>query len=333
VISLENQWEVLEQQAHPEGSGFAVRRLSPGGKLDLFAGVEHGTAARLFILGAGETVPRTKLPKDTHGLELSWRRLELGSEGRVAFIVKLAKPEYKPIFSALVGDILESLEEIDDYKEAFVAIIARLEQWRSLLEKPPVHELSADAQRGLYGELVFLRDILMGELGSRAVMAWKGPDGSQQDFAVSGGAVECKTSSSRLHHMMKIASERQLDDRNLRFLFVRYLSVADGEIGESLADVIEGIASAITTNSEAVAHFAKCLQNIGYTHTKDNYKTRYQIRDEKYFKVTEGFPRITEDVVPEGVGDVTYSISVAGCAPFEVLEEQVLKEFGSSDAE
>ena len=53
-------------------------------------------------------------------------------------------------------------------------------------------------------------------------------------------------------------------------------------------------------------------------------KTGYTVRESNMFRVTKGFPRLTERDLPLGVGDLTYSISVVECKNFAVPVEEVV---------
>jgi hypothetical protein len=56
----------------------------------------------------------------------------------------------------------------------------------------------------------------------------------------------------------------------------------------------------------------------------------YVLRDSAYFHVREGFPRITESMIPPGLGKVHYEIEVGACEPFKV-EEAPVREYLRSE--
>jgi hypothetical protein len=67
------------------------------------------------------------------------------------------------------------------------------------------------------------------------------------------------------------------------------------------------------------------LVEFGYL---DMHEQRYRpfgflIRNERFYRVTEGFPRITEASLPNAVGQVNYRIALAGCASYAVSYEEV----------
>jgi hypothetical protein len=49
----------------------------------------------------------------------------------------------------------------------------------------------------------------------------------------------------------------------------------------------------------------------------------YELRDDLWFRVSQGFPRITSHGLPAGVGDISYLISVDSASAFELNREQL----------
>ena len=67
------------------------------------------------------------------------------------------------------------------------------------------------------------------------------------------------------------------------------------------------------------------LFEIGYfeIHKPIYQNTGYNIRQESIYKVEGDFPRITENEIRHGVGDVKYSIVIADCLSFIVTETEL----------
>ena len=57
---------------------------------------------------------------------------------------------------------------------------------------------------------------------------------------------------------------------------------------------------------------------------------RFAIRSRQCFKVVPGFPRLLEANLPVGVGDVSYALSLAACAPFEVSVDAMIATIQAS---
>lgn len=63
-------------------------------------------------------------------------------------------------------------------------------------------------------------------------------------------------------------------------------------------------------------------------HAARYVNTGYVIRETNFFNVVKGFPRIVEDDLRKGVGDVSYSISVAECQHFAVSAAEAAELIG-----
>jgi hypothetical protein len=41
----------------------------------------------------------------------------------------------------------------------------------------------------------------------------------------------------------------------------------------------------------------------------------------KFFEVVESFPRLLQKDLPDGIGDLNYSVILAACAPYEITTD------------
>jgi hypothetical protein len=182
--------------------------------------------------------------------------------------------------------------------------------------------LSEDAQRGLYGELFFLKQHLIPATNDFvfAISAWTGPRNRQHDFQFASAAVEVKTSGAKQHQKLLIASEQQLDDALVDNLFLFHLSLSSVDNhADTLVAIVAELRNAFVGFS-AASIFEMSLIQRGYLETQSwrYQRTGYVIRESNVFRVAGDFPRLTERDLATGVGDVTYSISVAECKRFSV---------------
>jgi hypothetical protein len=152
------------------------------------------------------------------------------------------------------------------------------------------------------------------------VTSWTGPVGAIQDFSLGSVAVEVKTTAGKQHQRVRIASERQLDDRGLEALLLFHLSVDDREnLGDTLPGIVQRLRGTLGSDGTAAAEFEALLFAAGYHDVHSpRYRTGYTVREANIFRVTEGFPRLTELNLPEGVGDLSYSVALAACAAFRL---------------
>jgi hypothetical protein len=82
----------------------------------------------------------------------------------------------------------------------------------------------------------------------------------------------------------------------------------------------------IKGNPSALSVFRLKLIEAGYfdQHKKYYEDTGYTIRQKNIYKVTEDFPKITENMIPAGVGDVRYSVVVSVNDKWVIEEEKLI---------
>lgn len=249
-------------------------------------------------------------------------------------LILLLNKQYKDIFSTLCEDLIYGVSEISDENILIDRLVDRLVKWQSLFEKLGHQGLSDDAQRGLFGELYFLRKYLSKSSDYiKCINAWMGPENAIQDFQYSNWAVEVKTTHGKNHQKIHISSERQLDDSLIPNIFLYHLSL-DVRIGfgETLNFIIEDISHLLNDNSIATNHFKLKLIESGYFDIHKNlYDDHgYNIRQENIYSVIGDFPRITEKQIPIGVGDVKYSIILTESESWRINEDNLFHKISEN---
>ena len=245
-------------------------------------------------------------------------------------LILLLNKQHKDIFSTLCEDLIFGVSEVTTEQTLVERLLERLAKWQSLFEKVGKQGLSDEAQRGLYGEIYFLRFFLNNTSDKNyCLKSWLGPEKSIQDFQYSNWAVEVKTTHGNNHQKIYITSERQLDDSIIEKIFLYHLSldVRSGN-GESLNSVIDEVSNLLIHSTIASNLFKLKLLEAGFYEThKHLYEERgYAIRQENSYWVTGNFPRITENQIPIGVGDVRYSIVLSESEEWRIDQETLLSE-------
>lgn len=242
-------------------------------------------------------------------------------------LILLLNKQHRDIFSTLCEDLIFGVSDVTSEHTLVEKLPERLAKWQSLFEKVGKQGLSDEAQRGLYGEIYFLRLFLNNTLDKNyCLKSWLGPEKSIQDFQYSNWAVEVKTTHGNNHQKIHITSERQLDDSVIEKIFLYHLSL-DIRVGygESLNLLIEEVMELLITNTIAYNLFKLKLLESGYYDVhKALYEERgYTIRQENFYRVTGNFPRITENQIPIGVGDVRYSIVLSESEEWRIDEQSL----------
>jgi len=218
------------------------------------------------------------------------------------------------LFTMMATDVLNVLRsDIDVNDEARLnRFLARVRAWQDFMRAESDGPLSAEAEVGLYGELVVLEGLLAARVAAGiAVPAWKGPLDGLHDFALETGAVEVKTSTSPSGFAARIGSLEQLDDSLIRPLFVAAVRLALDASGETLTQCVSRVRDLLLNEMGTLTQFETLLLHAGYSALHaDRYTRRFVRSSLRLFEVSDAFPRITRATVPLPVRTAVYEIDL-----------------------
>lgn len=329
----EDLWRELGAQS-PPGAGIVRRRVRETSGSDIFVGVSYPGHERMLILSVSASaaagiasLPASRAIRST---------IAEGPDGRATEIrVILTQPEMNAVFASFADDVLDAVAQAPTDIAAVSTLVSRFRHWQWLLAGQNPDGLSETAAQGLYGELWSLGNITIPSLGPAAVDGWTGPDRDNIDFQFRQVAFEVKTTTAHHPPMVRISSERQLNPAPFASFYLVSLSLDQlrGGSGESLNYQVDQIKTQLTGSDQAIPFADKLLQ-CGYLAVhKDRYELPgYAIRELAVFRVTPGFPRISEDDLPVGVGRVSYDLDLAACEAWKVSPETLTSDLQSSSA-
>ena len=249
--------------------------------------------------------------------------------GKNTLLFKLIYNQHKDIFSVLCEDLIASIALVTDEKQFVKIILNRFEKWKLLFTKLTLKGLQPEEQRGLFGELYFLRKFLQSNRNFQFVMnTWVGPAKDIWDFQMNNWALEVKTTHGNNHQKVRISSERQLDTSHIEKLFLFHLSLDKlQESGETLNQIILSITNILDNDTISLNRFKSKLYEAGYfeNHSSLYDSIGYFIRQETFYTVENEFPRIQEHEIRPGVGDVKYSIILSQCESYKQTEQFVFE--------
>lgn len=329
MTKIENIWVGLESDTSNH-SGLLYKRYSAEVLPDVFVALKAPEKLRCIAFRISAAFPFD---------ENQWNKLkdikietlpDERDKSKKFLLILLLNKQHKDIFSTLCEDLIFGVSDVSTEQTLVEKLLERLAKWQSLFEKVGKQGLSDEAQRGLYGEIYFLRFFLTNNSDKNyCIKSWLGPEKSIQDFQYSNWAVEVKTTHSNNHQKIHITSERQLDDSIIEKIFLFHLSL-DVRVGngEPLNILIDEVSELLNDNTMASNLFKlKLLESGYYDIHKPLYDERgYTIRQENIYRVTGNFPRITENQIPIGVGDVRYSIVLSESEEWRINHQTLLGE-------
>jgi len=325
LTGIEKLWIAMDEDiaagAAPP-AGWSLRLARPATHCPLFVAIELTTRRRAVLL---------QLPVDSVPSRWRWPRckgldpLMLRIEGKEHFGVVLKEERFKDVFTSLVEDLIRRLSETVNPVEQASAFVGQLSRWQKFLSASS-EGLADEEQRGLWGELKFLRDQLCPILGPRSVRGWKGPEHAHQDYQFEAGAIEVKTTLAKQPQVVKITSERQLDGAAWPILILCVIALEVRELaGETLPQMVASLRTLLASNSEAQGQFEDKLLLAGYqdAHAVAYMDRGYIIRTETFLQIREGFPMLVERNLPAGIGNVCYGLTVAACMNYALNKVEI----------
>jgi hypothetical protein len=320
----ENAWSEIALPKGPDTEKF--RRADSAHPFDFFRGRDF-QGRNLFIFRSSVSDPGETLP-NPEGISVVHEPADLGIW---QLKLTLSDNNQADIFGALCANLMEATRALGstDQAGALAVILSRLRRWQSMLKAGRPALLPQAVQIGIFGELVFLRDVLIPIFGVTAsVRGWRGPYGDEQDFAAGGKLIEIKTLRDTSDRRVKISSAEQLDTSSGEiWLCVQSVSEVDEGMdgdGESLFSLAAEVTDAADLESPALGDTIRStFHEIGYEPRVEYATPLRQIRQRQYFEVSDEFPRIVPSSLPVGIRDVTYVLDVASLGAFETDEKNV----------
>ena len=329
---IDKIWNELEDE-QPLKSGLLYKRYSGAIKPDVYVAVKSPEKLRCIA---------AHLNSDAELQLKSWDKLrdikietlpDNKHTDKQFLLVQLLDNQHRDIFSTLSEDLIHQVADIANEPELIKLLLLRLEKWRLLFEKMGQQGLSDEAQRALYGEIYFLRKLLQNVPNTDyCVNSWKGVEKSVQDFQFSDWAVEVKTTHGKNQQKLHISSERQLDISLIPRIFLIHYSLEVRQYhGENLNDLVDDVLKMLSDSPAAHNLFRLKLLEAGYfdIHRHLYSETGYSIRQENIYKITDDFPKITENQIPSGVGDVRYSLIVSANDDWTLSEHELFENLKS----
>lgn len=316
---LEKAWSELPIAALGQLSGIRAPGLPP--HTPIYIAVDPERRRQLLVALPAESEP-LKLTV-TRGLQVRTDELRVGgSSARTYIQLVCLHPAHYSTFAALGANIVAAVAS--DPSDPKAALARCLDRWRSFWAVDQ-SGLSREQALGLFGELWFLLR-WMGPLSVASIARWQGPLGARHDFQWPTGSVEVKTaaSGSGTVPVHFIGSLDQLDAPEVGQLYMFSLHVADDSLAaNSLPVLAEQIIAALKHDTDALGLFSERLAKSGYNPADSTrYARPLRVLSEELFRVDESFPKLTTGTfqpgLPSGVAGVSYSLSMAACAPWRL---------------
>ena len=121
-----------------------------------------------------------------------------------------------------------------------------------------------------------------------------------------------------------------MDLLNLSNLFLSQFEGEKALEGMSLNSIILSLRESLSNSISLLDNFNQKLIQAGYLEKHyDNYETLYSIKKWNLYHVNDGFPKIEQQSLPNGIYNTSYFIEQSAISDFQVTIEEVQEIIGN----
>ena len=236
--------------------------------------------------------------------------------GKLALKFVLNYPSLDELFTKLCWDLMNVALGNKNTEEA---ILQRFKSWMKLFQKGTNLTLSVNQQKGLIGEILFLEEKIkvLGE--DKAVEAWVGPEGADQDFIFLDSWSEIKTTTIA-SESITISSIQQLGGIFPGELVVYFMdkTSANGKSIISLPTLVERVKSNLNRNNQNLFMCKLALSGYLVMDADVYLNNKFNVKEKRVYNVSVSFPKLTEKNLPSEIVSAKYELSLAAIDQFRV---------------
>lgn len=322
MTKIESLWQKVREEIHQSPIGdneFKLIRLDPDSPHNLTAGID----------GMGNLMLAAEINSRPPDIDVGTRALEYfrhqRSGGNWLMVLRLIGEGLDQVFGRLCQDLIDEAVHAPSQAALIKLFQRRLLLWKKLFQQGGNGCLEKYQIQGLMAELLALESLLARENSSvmDTVMAWTGPLKKDQDFIFSDHSIEIKAISPKVDKV-GISSVSQLySDGSLElWIYLLREAASDGDTALGIMDLIARLENRLALNCpDALPVFRGLLLEAGYVEQECYESSCFNILGLEKYRVSEGFPRLIPDDIPQGISDISYSISLAELDPFKISLE------------
>lgn len=266
--------------------------------LELLIGINDNGEKTIRFIG---NFVKNKI-KGTKSIEIN----HFSYKDKLILSFSLVDEEYVDLFYLFCNDLVDSSRDVSQ-EMGYTYLVNRFERWRSFSGLTRKY-LSESEIKGLMGELLFLKEILIDKFGSsRSIQGWTGSEPLKKDFSYDDTWFEVKAVSG---DKVSISSIDQLDSNVTGFLVLYSLEKLSPEAnGISLNRLCDQIFEKLDLDMDRQTFLMKLIQANFY---KEEYYDQFVYANTRvnYYEVNSEFPKLTRDLIPDAISNAKYDLII-----------------------
>ena len=297
---LQNLWNSIDYR---NGGSLLLERKHP-----LEWHVSYITETQKAIIFISNSQPKEIESSKSIAIKMAKR-----FDGRYATSFVLTEKSQEQVFISMCANLIDYSSDALAEKDALRKVVSRFKQWQRLMAYKRLALMSAEAQKGLVGELKYLEKVIAsGKNPQRAIDGWVGPDGADQDFVYDGVWHEIKAVGIAATEV-KISSVEQLGTgATPGELIIERIDKCAPEMQDAftLNQMVKKIYNSLQTDGEATDTYIAKLNSLGYISLPEYDVTKYKHSGEEAYNVDGNFPRIIREGLRPEIVNVNYVLSI-----------------------
>ncbi len=325
---IETIWEALENDINFKG-GILLRRYALEVKPDLYVAIKNAEKMRSIVFKVSQSFDNQSIDlANLKEIKIEIVSDEIDKSKKLLFFILLT-PLHADIFAVLCEDLINNVKNVENEVTLLKTLKRRFLKWQSLFEKLYEAGLNINQQKGLFGELIFLKILVENSQNIDYILdSWLGMLKAPQDFYYKNKwALEIKTTKNNAQKL-SISNELQLDESFFEHLFLLHISLETSDkIGKNLNQLIDELFNLLKNNTSATYKFKQKILDAGYydLHKKFYEDVFYQVENLHYYQINSTSPRLTARNMPNGISETKYSISLLSLQKSLISQDNVLK--------
>lgn len=222
---------------------------------------------------------------------------------------------FKDLFDDLILSIYSKIYNISNPEEYSELFTRHFFKWSSFFENKRNEGLTKDQVKGLIGELIYLKNLLLNSEDNidDVLLSWRGPYDEGHDFVFDFIDYEIKTIDKSKNNV-RISSEFQLESEKGKNLELVVITVeVDVVNGISLKKIINEVKSIVLDKFGDNSIFINAIAQKGLTIGDLEQYEIYSytpIEETSYDGSNEEFPKLIRSNLPEEINKLNYNIKL-----------------------
>lgn len=296
IEELQSKWNTFD----PYSEGYLL--ISGEHPLSFHIGYHNDEQKSFIVLNTG------KIEKLKSSKAITAECIKIDQQYILRFV--LHYPSLDEIFIKLCWDLMETSKVSPNPVNQ---ICNQYTKWMRLLQKATDDILPPSQQKGLVGELLYLQESLAKFKPDRAINAWTGPEGSDQDFDFYDRWAEIKAVTIAATDV-QISSLQQLDREDMGHVVVYFMdrTTSTGIHTISLPKLIRQIEEILPTNLLQDMFHCKLTQYGYLKRDEEKYlSVHYRLAECHTYEVTSDSPKLVRANVPDAVVGTKYRLDLS----------------------